>query len=71
MASINTSSSSSPNFPINSNHVKNVKNVQNVAQDQVQQQLENAGEVGDSLAKKLFDFALTMQFMDQESSERL
>jgi hypothetical protein len=68
MASINTSSSSSPNFPINSNHVKNV---QNVAQDQVQQQLENAGEVGDSLAKKLFDFALTMQFMDQESSERL
>jgi hypothetical protein len=78
MASINTSSSSSPNFPINSNHVQNVqavKNVQNVDQDQVGQQIQNVQEKSDSLVKTIVkgfvDLVLNVQFMSEQESERL
>ncbi|MFN7311405.1 MAG: hypothetical protein ACK5T0_08585 [Vampirovibrionales bacterium] len=73
MGTINTSSSSRPNFPINPNP-NHLQAVQNVAQAQVDQQIQNVQEQSDSLAKKVTEFCVslvTMQFMDEQASERL
>ena len=64
MGSVNASSSNNPNMPLNPYNLQAVENIAGTALDKV-------NEEGQSLSQKMLDMALTMQFMDAESSERL